>query len=367
MSHQYVYSNIPANQNYIQDLRLIQYNVIVNPLNPSHYRNKSYNIQNLNQVYAKQMAYNQQIDKNQNMNPRQAFPFQQQNNFGQVQLNQNISQKYYPKNNFHTLQGLQQIKPKIVSQHNQNIHNLILPKPQIQTQQIPQANTKQQIQHQPQFPKNYQPKANPLVQPNYQNQKIQQKAAIEYQNYLHRYPLQNQNKKIDIKYNKKDEHFVNKPIFPNGKPPSNNSKAKLSKGQQKQLNRIEILDKEIKMDGIKNNQELPKNQGGFINKTKMNNKKISIEEKKEKEINVNQIEPSYLESKISNKSIDVKESPIEGKTPEPTFQELMGEDNQNIIIKKSISPSGISDYVANLSHLPTINSILRGNSELLPQ
>ena len=44
----------------------------------------------------------------------------------------------------------------------------------------------------------------------------------------------------------------------------------------------------------------------------------------------------------------------------------MENNSQHNITQKSITESGISDYDANLSHLPTIGSIMKGNSEPLP-
>ena len=209
------------------------------------------------------------------------------------------------------------------------------------------------------------PQINPLVQPN--NLQGCMPVDIQYLKYIKRNPFQSQSKKINIKYNKNDEHFVNKPIYPESKHTSYNSKAKsLQKQKQiKLLQRKEILDKEIKVEDKNYKPELPKELNGLFNNTIMNNKKLLNEE--EKEIDIKQIEASNLLSQISNKFNDEKEIPIEEKAPEPTFQELMDNHNQNVVIQKYITQSGISDYVANLSHLPTINSILRGNSELLPQ
>jgi hypothetical protein len=388
MSYQYLLSGTPYNQNNVQNLRLIEYNAMVNPLelcliqgnqyivrDPSYYGNKSYNIQNSNQVYTNQITYNQQMNMLQNQNKRQTFPFHRHNNYSQpqIQINQNFPQQIYFKNNIQILQGQQQIKPNIPLQHNQKVQPLILQKPQTQQNQI--ISPKKQIQQQPQILNNFQFQKNPLIQPNNLNQEFQLQqqgympGEIQYQKYIKKYPFQNQNKKINIEYNEKDEHFVKKKeIYPENKHPSYNYKAKSSQKQKKQIKvlpRNEILNKGIKIEGTNNNIELLNNKDGLFNKAKLNNNKLSIEEENEKEIDIKHIEASNRISQISNISKDVKEYPIEEKKPEPIFSELM-DHNQNIIVKKSISQSGISDYVANLSHLPTINSLLRGNSELLP-
>ena len=389
MSYQYLYSGIPMNQNYIQDLRLIQYNANVNPfdplgqqinqyivMDPSHYVNKSYNIQNDNQVYSKQLQSNQQMNIYQNQNGRQTIPFHIHNHFNQpqIQINQNIPQQIYFKKNIQTFQEQKQIKPEIPSQHNQKTQPLILQKPPTQQNLI--INSKQIIPQHPQMLTNFQPQINPVIQHNGLNQEVQlqQKGympgEIQYQKYIQKYPFQNQSKKISIEYNKKDEHFVNKEISPKRKHRSYNSKDKPSQEQKKKIKvlpRNEILNMGIKIEETNNNLELPKNKDGLFNNTKMNNKKLSIEEGNEKEIDIKQIEASNILSQISNKSKDVKECPIEEKKPEPTFPELMDIHNHNIIIQKAISQSGISDFDVNLSHLPTINSILRGDSDLLPQ
>ena len=348
MSHQYSHSGIPGSLNYAQDLGLIQYNTALNSIDPlglqvsqnivmdpSNYVNKSYNIQNSNQVYTNQLAYNQQINLYPNQNGRQTISFHQHNNFNQpqIQISQNIPQQIYYKNNVQALKRHQKVQP-------------IIPKPQTQQKLIA-------------------PQINPLVQPN--NLQGCMPVDIQYLKYIKRNPFQSQSKKINLKYNKNDEHFVNKPIYPESKHTSYNSKAKsLQKQKQiKLLQRKEILDKEIKVEDKNYKPELPKEQNSLFNNTIMNNKKLLNEE--EKEIDIKQIEASNLLSQISNKFNDEKEIPIEEKAPEPTFQELMDNHNQNVVIQKYITQSGISDYVANLSHLPTINSILRGNSELLPQ
>lgn len=350
MSHQYSYSGIPVSLNYAQDLGLIQYNAALNSIDPlglqgsqniimdpSNYVNKSYNIQNTNQVFTNQLAYNQQINLYPNQNGRQTISFHQHNNFNQpqIQINQNIPQQIYFKNNVQALK------------RHQKVQSIIIPKPQTQQKLI-------------------EPQINPLVQPN--NLQGYMPGDIQYLKYIKRNPFQNQSKKINIEYNKNDEHFVNKPIYPESKHTSYNSKAKSLQKQQKQiklLQRKEILDKEIKVEDKNYKKELPKEHIDLFNNTIMNNKKLLNEE--EKEIVIQQNEASNLLSQISNKFNDEKEIPIEEKAPEPTFQELMDNHNQNVIIQKYITQSGISDYVANLSHLPTINSILRGNSELLPQ
>ena len=389
MSYQYLYSGIPMTQNYIQDLRLILYNEIVNPFDPlgqqtsqyivsdsSQYVNKSYNIQDANQVYSKQLQFNQQMNMNHNQNGRQTIPFHQHNHFSQpqIQINQNIPQQIYFKKNIQTFQEQQQIKPEIPSQHNQKIQPLILQKPP--TQQNLMINPKQIIPHHPQMLTNFQPQINPVIQPNHLNQEVQLQSKgyipgeIQYQKYIQKYPIQNKSKKINIEYNKKDEHFVNKDIYPKKKHLSYNTKDKSSQEQKKRIKALpqnEILKMGIKMEGTNNNLELPKNKDRLFNNTKMNNKKLSIEEENEKEIDIKNIEASHMISQISNKSKDVKECPIEEKKPEPTFPELMDIHNHNIIIQKAISQSGISDFDVNLSHLPTINSILRGDSDLLPQ
>ena len=40
--------------------------------------------------------------------------------------------------------------------------------------------------------------------------------------------------------------------------------------------------------------------------------------------------------------------------------------SQKYIIEKSLTESGITDYEANLDHLPTIYSIMKGKSDPLP-
>ena len=361
-----VYAGIPGNDMYSKNVKLIQYNQTMNPLdplglqgmqytvvNPSNYLNKNINSQNVNQAYSKQV---------------------------QVPVNQYKLQNIYSNNNVNPTHFQQIINPQVQPQQNQKIQPQIQQnqkiQPQIQQNQKIQPQMQQKHQNHHQQP---QTQAKALVNQkpnNLQQQQINQnqKAQLQpqgknpnelgYQKYAQRYPLQNQNQKINIDYNKNDQHFVNKPIYDMRKVPANPLKVQVPQNAQKQIKPVPQKPALGQKIGNNNNQKIYQNQA-VLNNTKINNNKLSTI--KEEEINIKQSGLSGKISQISNKSNSIKESPMEEKTPEATLPDnLMENSSQHNITQKSITESGISDFDANLSHLPTIGSIMKGNSDLLP-
>ena len=81
------------------------------------------------------------------------------------------------------------------------------------------------------------------------------------------------------------------------------------------------------------------------------------EKEKENEKNVPKLDEPNNENEVNK--------PIEGKIPEKTFSK----DIENVEIKLNNEPlqqSTGADMDDNLDHLPTINSIMKGNAEPLP-
>ena len=362
-----VYAGIPGNNIYNQNMKLIQYNSNVNPLdplglqgmqytvaNPSNYLNKNINPQNVNQAYSKQAQAQinqyklQNMYANNNVNPTHFQQILQPQ--AQKQQTQKIQPQIQQMNQHHHQQPQTQIKPVVNqkpnnTQQQQQIKQVANQKPNnIQQQQI---NQKQKVQTQTQGQK-----------PN----------DLGYQKYVQRYPPQNQNQKVNIEYNKNDQHFVNKPIYDMRKVPANPMKVQVPQNGQKQVNTLPqniALNRGAKIGNNYNNQIISQKQVSALNNTNVNNKKLSTI--KEEEINIKQSGLSSKISQISNKTDSVKEFPMEEKTPEVALpNDLMENNSQHNITQKSITDSGISDFDANLSHLPTIGSIMKGNSEPLP-
>ena len=75
------------------------------------------------------------------------------------------------------------------------------------------------------------------------------------------------------------------------------------------------------------------------------------------------VEP-IMESK-TNEEYE-KENPIEEKFPDQSHVDDLNNQNEGFPQQMSQNPSQIADIDENLSHLPTINSIMKGNSEMLP-
>ena len=362
-----VYAGIPGNNIYNQNMKLIQYNSNVNPLdplglqgmqytvaNPSNYLNKNINPQNVNQAYSKQAQAQinqyklQNMYANNNVNPTHFQQILQPQ--AQKQQTQKIQAQIQQMNQHHHQQPQTQIKPVVNqkpnnTQQQQQIKQVANQKPNnIQQQQI---NQKQKVQTQTQGQK-----------PN----------DLGYQKYVQRFPPQNQNQKVNIEYNKNDQHFVNKPIYDMRKVPANPMKVQVPQNGQKQVNTLPqniALNRGAKIGNNYNNQIISQKQVSVLNNTNVNNKKLSTI--KEEEINIKQSGLSSKISQISNKTDSVKEFPMEEKTPEVALpNDLMENNSQHNITQKSITDSGISDFDANLSHLPTIGSIMKGNSEPLP-
>ena len=76
------------------------------------------------------------------------------------------------------------------------------------------------------------------------------------------------------------------------------------------------------------------------------------------------VEPPIMESKV-NEEFE-KENPIEEKLPDQSHVDDLNNQNEGFPQQMSQNPSQIADIDENLDHLPTINSIMKGNSEMLP-
>ena len=350
MSNQ-VYVGIPGNNMYNQNIKLIQYNPTVNPLDPLGLQGMQYTVANPSNY----------LNKNINsQNPNQAYPKQ-----AQAQINQYKLQNMYANNNVNPTQLQHIIQPQKQPQQNQKIQPQIQQKHQHHHQQ-PQAQPKAVVNQKPNSIQQQQKIQNQKVQTQPQGPKPND---LGYQKYAQRYPPPNQNQKVNIDYNKNDQHFVNKPIYDMRKVPANPMKVQVPQNGQKQVITMPqntALNKGAKIGNNYNNQKISQKQVGALNNTNFNNNN-KLSTIKEEEINIKQSGLSNKISQISNNTNSMKEFPMEEKTPEAALpNDLMENNSQHNITQKSITESGISDFDANLSHLPTIGSIMKGNSEPLP-
>ena len=253
------------------------------------------------------------------------------------------------------------------------------PQRQVQQPQIQQPQMQQQYQqkiNQKQKQPYYQQQVNSQIKPKHQSQNQIQKNVQpnsqgnilfdpNYQKYIQR-PNQNIDQNTKIPYNKNDAHFVNKPIY-DKQLPSYPLPAQNKPKQIKTLDQNPTLVKGTKIIDNNNNN----NKSGMtqkIEQTIYTTKKINnLSSIKEDEISIKE---SGLSKNISaiNQS-NIKESPMEEKLPETAFPDNIRENTpqQSLnITQKSVTQSGLSDYDNNMSHLPTINSIMRGSCEPLP-
>ena len=363
MNYQNTYPGTQGNQMYKQSKHLIQYNSNVSPFDPLGLQGMKYTIlepsKYSNNIYTNQIAYNQPNQNNMNygikmnqngiqmnQNQRNAAPVGQQNMHNKILNNQaytkqNIPQQINYNNNIQPLKYQQQVQPQLIQQH----------------------------------------QVNPQFQPKYQNLNVQMQPQG--------YPSQNTCKKIKV--DNKNEHFVNRPIYPISKLPSYPLTMQSPQKQQNKIKNITINQKsnnKIKKENNKINSNLKitqKQSGeGITDPKKINDKKLSMIQEKEKEkenekdnqkakenrndMDIKKSELTIKKSQISNNPNKLNESKITVKNnPEAVLSNDKFENNsQSNIIQKSISQSITSDFDAHLSHLPTIFSIMKGNSQPLP-
>lgn len=429
---------LAQNQVYMQQIKLTQ-PVITNSNNPAHlqkyqagqnigmdlYQVNPYQIQNqvipnqpivqpqIKQNINQQVIIQQKLPQNQQILAQKGLqPNQIQQNYQHVNKSQQIQQNIIPQvqnqlsQHHHQQYPHQKIPAQINPQIQQKINSpanfqqnqkqiinpQIKPQQQINIQNQPHAQIKNQISQNQKKPPQEQPKVQPKInQQQNQPQLAQNQNQIKgvnpaqyyYQNFVQSNQNPNQNK-INIQYNKNDEHFVNKPIFPEKKNiqepistiKNNNIPVKkkiddtptLLEGTKilgkKNINKASIVNNNNNI----NNMKLSKTPyAENLYKTKINPSHIipNLSEIKEEEIDIKQSGLSKKVSGINNSG--VKESPMEEKKPEKAFPEdIIEVNNKNNITQKSITESGISDFTDNMDHLPTINSIMKGNAEPLP-
>ena len=354
MSYQNIQPAFQGNQMNKQSTYLIQYNSNVSPLDPLGLQGMKYTIlepsKYQNNLYANHIAYNQSTQLNgiqMNQNQINPVPVSQQNTQNKIfhQLTytkQNIPQQINYNNNIQPLKYQQQVQPQLIQQH----------------------------------------QVNPQFQPKYQNLNVQMQPQG--------YPSQNTCKKIKV--DNKNEHFVNRPIYPISKSPSYPLTMQSPQKQQNKINNITInqkLNNKIKKENNKINSNLKitqKQSGEGITDPKINDKKLSMIQEKENEkenenekdnqkakenrndMDIKKSELTIKKSEISNNPNKLNESKITVKNnPEVALSnDILENNSQSNIIQKSISQSITSDFDAHLSHLPTIFSIMKGNSQPLP-
>ena len=140
------------------------------------------------------------------------------------------------------------------------------------------------------------------------------------------------------------------------------NKEKNEKNEKKELSSIQEEDSKIVQSGFVKKEDNFKID--FIEKEKENKLQNDLveeekekEKEKENEKNVPKLDEPNNENEVNK--------PIEGKIPEKTFSK----DIENVEIKLNNEPlqqSTGADMDDNLDHLPTINSIMKGNAEPLP-
>ena len=254
MAHQIVYTEIPQQQVYIQNPNLVQYNLDSNLQDQLGLGGVQYNVANL----PAQITNNQPISTNINYAPNQIYqqnvqqPIKQQYIY-QHQIKENV-QQVYPQNIDNSKQYQNkiqmQVQPQNVQQNNYNNDQKVQISPQ---QQVYNGQAQQkfqpQLKHQAQTQNHQkgQPRGNLSPENNYMK-------------YLQKFPNQNKNQKINIQYNKKDEHFVNRPIYKERKLPPNPDKNKTPTKKLKTLDDTPTLLQGTKMINLKSNKNKKKNQ-----------------------------------------------------------------------------------------------------------
>ena len=239
--------------------------------------------------------------------------------------------------------------------------------PQMNLQLQQQNNKNIQIQNKNQMNTNNLNPLQKVEQPKNQQNSLPQtklppnnKVQNQHQQNIEKVPQYNQNpnlNQIKIDY-KNNSHFVNQPIYDQRKPfkapivPPPSSKIIPNNKLPNVYNGLNVP-----AENVKNKRINPK----YL--------KPDMSEIKEEELDIKQSGLSKRVSKINNSNVS-KESPMEEKKPEEAFpfpENITEENNQNDIIHQSVkstTESTISD--SKLDHMPTINSIMKGDSKPLP-
>ena len=429
MIGQYVYNQAPGQQIYNTDQVLFQYNIGSNPYDPLGLKGTNYTfdnssnqssqiystkserviILNHNRGYTQQIVYGQPTHLQKDYNSAQYYQKQTGQNLGnegyvqaanlqlqkQPQFQQNIVPQYQynyqnqqiqiqPQQNMQqNLQYLQypqllqyqaqqkqltphtqikpqqvQIKPKIQNT-NKNVQQKVNNKNQLKVKEKPQQKiTQPKIQQQNAshniISKEQKPKTNPAQKHYHQNtQNKNQKTQASGQN------------KVNIENEQFRDYLLNKQIYAD----NNINPTSFPNINPKEIKKLDNNQNEQKVNlPVTNNIPQPIQQPIIEKKTSDKcNPNISGIKEEEKNIEQSGLSKKISQINVSNNSIEGKEFPMEEKKPEAAFPEnLMGVNKLHNISEKSITESTISDMDSKLDHLPTLNSILRGNSEPLP-
>ena len=250
--HQIVYTEIPQQQIYTQNPNVVQYNLDANLQGHHTLEGVQYNIAN----FPAQITNNQPFSTNINYSPNQIYqqnvqqPITQQYIY-QHQIKQNV-QQVYPQNIDNSKQYQNKIQMQVQPQNVQKNYYY--------NDQTVQINPQQQV-YNGQAQQNYQIQLKHQAQTQH-HQKGQPRGNLSpennYMKYLKKFPNQNTNQKINIEYNKKDEHFVNRPIYKERKLPPNPDKNKTPTKKLKTLDDTPTLLQGTKM--IKLNTKSNKNK-----------------------------------------------------------------------------------------------------------
>lgn len=318
-----------------------------------------------------------------------------------IQQKQNIQPPYASRNPHIKQQYQQQINPQYMGQqhfvkgaYTQELKNQVNEGPQIESDFQPEIPLANSVLNQSQIP--FQAKQSQIPQG---TQKVvqpqMQSKVLPQQTYV--LPRRNPNLKIkQYEYYNNDSHFVTS-VDPGSRTipmnPNMNSMAPMEKKDSKTISEkisgepSSHKDSKISQKSLEANFEPTQNDKKYtdelFNKSEepivgvgTSNIGESVALSGVQNIGkneMNNIEPksneNFLESKIPNEEIG-KENPIEEKSPDEN--NINNLNNENDVFPKEtdnqnqIGESDMGDIDDNLDHLPTINSIMKGNSEMLP-
>ena len=292
-----------------------------------------------------------------------------------VQPYSNIQQPPFPSRNPHLKQQYQ--NPQNMPQMNQPQQNINI----TETKYIPQNFTQEKPSIEPDFQPTipiansvltqskipFQPNQNPPMNPQSQMPSM---SNMPQQSYV--VPRRNPNANLNqYGYMNNDSHFVNAPnpewgvndINPNPQEQNQNIMKKIS-GEPMMLHKQSGLShKSLEQDQLLNTNEEPKiGSNSGIQNVNMSGSQNMGKSEVENINAVNNIDTNlddnFLESKMTH-----EEFPIEEKIPEQNNLN----DNENYQQGMDQKPLEASvDIDENLAHLPTVNSIMKGRSEMLP-
>ena len=331
----------------------------------------------------------QNIQTKQNIQPTSGSRNPHMRQQYQYQQNQQVQQQNIPQNIQGRMKKSNFVENAYIQQDESN------DQPQIESDFQPEIPIANSILSQSKIPIQPNESQVPQIKPQVNQIPFQTKIIPQQSsNYPGGYVIPRRNPNLNIKqyqYNNNDSHFVQS-VDPGtsimGNPQEQNPSQIQTKNSQNINKKIsgEISNKQIKTSqkSVEANFEPNQNEKEYVDQLFYKNEEQGVDTgksninpniglggmqnsgMKEAELNLNE---NLIETKFPNEEIE-KENPIEEKVPDQSNVDNLNNENNNFPQVENQNQFGGSqmeeDIDDKLDYLPTINSIMKGNSEMLP-